>query len=117
MAKNPAFPFYAQDYLVDTMRWTREAKSLHIDLLCESWTNGALSDNNGAPYGLSEDDLKTWQKIKHKWLLIESDGFFWINEKLEECRKNRKKFLERQIENGKKGGRLVKNNPDETRAF
>jgi hypothetical protein len=69
MAKNPAFPFYAQDYLVDTLRWSREAKSLQVDLLCESWANGALVDNNGAPDGLNDEDLKIWQKIKHKWAL------------------------------------------------
>jgi hypothetical protein len=118
MAKNPTFPFYAQDYLVDTLRWKREMKSLHIDLMCESWVNGALTDHDGAPVGLHAEDLEIWEKIKHKWVLL--DGF-WVNGKLEECREKKKKFLEHQSENGKKGGRpkIIKanENPNETQAF
>lgn len=124
MAKNPAFPFYAADFLVDTLRWSRDMKSLHIDLLCESWVNGVIADDGGAPAGLDNDDRRTWQKIAHKWQL--ADGR-WYNEKMEEVRGRHTAFVEKQRENGARGGRPKKEkkevdiiggeNKPETQAF
>lgn len=108
MAKNPAFPFYANDYLVDTLRWSRGMKSLHIDLMAEAWSNKVIEDENGYPKGLSSEDRLLWDEIRHKWVLV--DGV-WYNEKLEEARSKRSKFLERQSENGKKGGRPTQKEP------
>jgi hypothetical protein len=112
MAKNPAFPFYANDFLVDTLRWSRGMKSLHVDLMCESWSNKEVRNENGYPAGLNEEDQNLWVKIKHKWVLV---GNIWTNEKLEECRKDHDRFLQKQKENGRKGGRPTekepKNNP------
>ena len=108
MAKNPAFPFYANDYLVDTLRWSRGMKSLHIDLMAESWSNKVIQDDNGYPKGLSSEDRLLWDEIRHKWVL--TDGV-WFNVKLEEARSNRSKFLARQAKNGQKGGRPSKEKP------
>lgn len=108
MAKNPAFPFYANDYLVDTLRWSRGMKSLHIDLMAESWSNKVIQDDGGYPKGLSSEDRLLWDDIKHKWVL--TDGV-WSNPKLEESRAERKRFLERQGKNGQKGGRPSKYKP------
>jgi hypothetical protein len=105
MAKNPAFPFYANDYLVDTLRWSRGMKSLHVDLMCESWANGKLKDDSGYPEGLNSEDKKLWTKIAHKWILI--DGI-WINEKLEKCRSAREAFLKNQSDKGKKSAAVKK---------
>lgn len=91
-------------------------KSLHIDLMAESWINGRLPDEKGCPFGLSEDDKKIWLKIKHKWIL-END--LWYNDKLELERDKKSKFIEHQVVNGKKGGR-PKNpngNPNKTQAL
>lgn len=122
MAKDPAFPFYASDFLTDTMRWTREMKSLHVDLLAESWLNGGLSNhgstavqpegnqhlNHDYPEGLTEADQKIWLRIKSKWELI--DGM-WFNRKLEEVREKRNKFLKRQSDKGKASAEARKNKP------
>lgn len=105
MARNPAFPFYANDYLVDTLRWSRGMKSLHVDLLCESWANKQLKDDDGAPEGLSGEDRKIWTKIVHKWKLVDGN---WINEKLEKCRIERQNFLNKQSEKGKKSAEVRK---------
>lgn len=105
MAKNPAFPFYANDYLVDTLRWSRGMKSLHVDLLCESWANGKLKDVDGCPEGLTGEDKKLWTKIVHKWKLVEG---CWINEKLEQCRAAREMFLKNQSDKGKKSAAVKK---------
>jgi len=97
MAKDPAFPFYAQDYLVDTIRWTRSMQGLHISLLAESWANGGLIDDGGNPIGLGSTDVDIWLKIKHKWTCVNG---LWVNEKLEEVRTARNKFIEKQREKG-----------------
>jgi hypothetical protein len=106
MAKNPAFPFYAQDFLVDTMRWSRGMKSLHIDLLCESWINGRLQNDKGYPVGLNDEDRILWREIKHKWRLVDK---MWINDKLEEVRAAKQKFIEKQSEKGRKSAEARKN--------
>lgn len=122
MAKDPAFPFYASDFLTDTMRWTREMKSLHVDLLAESWLNGGLLNHGSTvvqpdgqpnvnldyPDGLTEADQKIWQRIKSKWYL--QDGM-WFNEKLETVREKRKIFLKRQSDKGKASAEARKNKP------
>lgn len=134
MAKDPTFPFYAQDYLVDTIRWSRDMKSLHVDLLAETWVNGPLKDAGGHPKGLRGDDLLIWEEIKHKWELVEEPNpfenqnpeetqpllkhkatgkpggsfGFWVNEKIETVRADREKFRRKQSETGKKGGRPKK---------
>ncbi len=89
MAKNPCFSFYAQDFLIDTMRWTRTMQGLHICLLAESWINGGLIDDKDKPKGLDEKDIKIWNKIKDKWVLENS---YWKNKKLETVREQKNKF-------------------------
>jgi hypothetical protein len=100
MAKDPAFSFYAQDYLVDTFQWDRGSKSLHVDLLAISWINGFIeADMNGVPLNLTSEDLQLWHaRVKHKWELREGKLF---NSRLEDGREKRKKFLEGQSEKGK----------------
>lgn len=97
MAKDPCFPFYAQDYLVDTIRWSRAMQGLHVSLMAESWANGGLHDDNGVPAGLGSTDVELWLKIKHKWKLLSG---MWISEKLEEVRAERIAFREKQREKG-----------------
>lgn len=106
MAKDPAFPFYAQDFLIDTLRWDRDLKSLHVDLLAESWINGPLVDEQGFPFGLNSVDQRLWLRINHKWKLVNG---FWINEKLEEIREERQAFKKRQSDKGKKSAETRKN--------
>lgn len=97
MAKDPAFPFYAQDYLVDTLRWSRAMQGLHVSLMAESWANGGLIDDNGMPAGLDSTDVELWLKIKHKWSL---ENGYWVSDKLETVRAERKSFIEKQRQKG-----------------
>lgn len=101
MAKDPAFSFYAQDYLVDTFQWDRGSKSLHVDLLALSWINGFIeADPAGVPVGLSDDDKQLWHaRVKYKWELKEGK---LVNLRLEEGREKRKRFLAGQSDKGKK---------------
>ena len=41
--KDPAFPFYAQDFLVGTMHMTFEETGAYIKLLAYQWTNKGIS--------------------------------------------------------------------------
>lgn len=101
MAKDPAFSFYAQDFILDTVQWTRAAKGLHCELLSIAWINGFIeADENGAPVELDEDGLKLWRsRVSKKWVL--EDGKLY-NNRLELTRESRKKFKENQSEKGRK---------------
>lgn len=101
MAKDPAFSFYAQDFILDTMQWTRAAKGLHCELLAIAWINGYIEANeSGEPMELDEDGIKLWRtRVSKKWVL--QDGRLY-NSKLEETRAARKKFKDGQAEKGRK---------------
>jgi uncharacterized protein YdaU (DUF1376 family) len=105
MAKDPTFPFYAQDFLIDTLRWSRDMQGLHVCLLAESWANGGLPNENEHPLGLGSTDVQLWFKIKHKWYT--KDGH-WFNYKLEEVRAARETFREKQREKGILSGKKRK---------
>jgi hypothetical protein len=97
MAKDPTFPFYAQDFLVDTIRWTRAMQGLHVSLIAESWANDEILDEGGHPAGLTSTDVELWLKIKHKWELVDGK---WISPKLEEVRAARLSFRQKQSKKG-----------------
>lgn len=101
MAKDPAFSFYAQDFILDTVQWTRAAKGLHCELLSIAWINGFIeADETGAPVELDPDGLKLWHsRVSKKWVL--KDGRLY-NNRLEETRESRKKFKDGQAEKGRK---------------
>jgi hypothetical protein len=105
MAKDPAFSFYAQDFIVDTVQWTRAAKGLHCELLAIAWINGYIeADETGCPVELDEDGLQLWKsRVSKKWVLHNGRLF---NERLEETRDARKKFKDNQSAKGKKSAEL-----------
>lgn len=116
MAKNPAFPFYAQDFLVDSYQWNRSHKGLHVELLSIAWINGFIeADENGKPVGIDAEGLGLWnERVGFKWVYKNGKLF---NERLECERAKKEKFLEKQVENGKKGGRKPNSYPNETQPF
>jgi len=60
VAKNPAFQFYANDFLADTAEWTNEEVGAYIRLLSLQWINGSITaDINRLPYGAE----KVWDNI------------------------------------------------------
>lgn len=110
--KSPSFQFYAQDFLTGVMYLSNEEIGIYIKLLAKQWTDGAIPKKRvGLLVGLSFDDFS--EELKEKF--IEVDGKL-LNERLENEREKKFKFLEKQRENGKKGGRPKKkeesqNNP------
>lgn len=100
MAKNPAFQFYANDFLADTAEWTNEEVGAYIRLLSLQWINGSITaDINRLPYGAE----KVWDNIGFKF--VKSENGRLINTKLEKIRQQKIQFIEKQRANGAKGGR------------
>lgn len=113
--KAPSFQFYAQDFLTGTMYLTNEEIGIYIKMLAKQWTDGKIPKKRlGFLVGVEWDNLS--EELKSKF---EDFGDFLINERLERERDKKEKFLEKQRNNGKKGGRPSKNqkpkeNPKET---
>ena len=102
--KDPAFPFYAQDFLVGTLHMTCEETGAYIKLLAYQWVNLGIPKNRvGIIIGAGWENV--WQSIRDKF--IEKNGVFY-NERLELEREKRARFKQKQSENGKKGGRPKK---------
>lgn len=98
MAKNPAFLFYSQDFIVGVQTLSFEDRGKYITLLCQMHQQGRLDEETicflvGLPS----------VKLKAKFS-IDEDGF-WYNERLEEEVKKRNNFTESRRNNGLQGGR------------
>jgi len=116
MAKAPAFPFYASDFLTDTNSWDAIEVGIYIRLLATQWVNGFLVNDEerlARIAGVNIDVFKkAWVIVGFKFGLANDTNL--KNQKLEEIRSRRDAFIEKQAANGKKGGRPSKNNPKET---
>lgn len=112
MSKDPAFPFYAQDFLTGVMHLTMEERGQYITLLAYQWAHYEIPKKRlGLVVGLSWESLS--DEIREKF--TETDETVY-NERLEYEREKRAIFKGKQAENGKKGGRpkKPKQNPNET---
>ncbi len=70
MAKDPAFPFYTQDFLVGTMFLTDEETGIFVRLLCIQHQHGGLIDKN-----TFISKTENYPNLKVKFVETE-DGFF-----------------------------------------
>ena len=109
MSKAPAFQFYAQDFLTGCTYLTNEEIGMYIKMLCKQWTDGSIPKKRlGFLVGCDWDNISDELKGKFK-----DFGEHIANERLEIERSKKKNFIEKQAENGKKGGRPKKNkNPE-----
>lgn len=104
MAKDPAFLFYSQDFLVGTMAMPFDERGRYITLLCYIHQNGPISEETiRLLVGSFSDTLRL------KFLQTESGLFF--NSRLSLEVEKRAKFTESRILNGNKGGRPKKEKP------
>lgn len=100
--KDPAFPFYAQDFLTGVMHLTMAERGIYITLLSYQWAHGKIpKDRLGLILGSGWETL--WHAVAIKF--IESETGFLTNVRLEEERSRRADYKRKQTENGKKGGR------------
>ena len=101
MNKPPAFQFYAQDFLTGVIYLTNEEIGIYIKMLCKQWTDGQIPKKRlGFLVGSDWDNLSDELKSK-----FQDKGDYLVNERLEKEREKKVVFMEKQKENGKKGGR------------
>lgn len=107
MAKDPAFLFYSQDFLVGTMAMPFEERGRYITLLCYMHQNGHITEETIRLLIGSFSDIL---RLKFKQ---DTEGRFY-NDRLDIEVDKRKKFTESRLLNGKKGGRPPKENLNKT---
>ena len=101
MAKDPAFLFYASDFLTGTMFFNFEQRGKYIYLLCAQHQHGGLIDKKSFNDLVGEDSF-----LRSKF--IESENGFY-NERLNDEIEKRSKDTNASRNNGKLGGRPKKN--------
>jgi uncharacterized protein YdaU (DUF1376 family) len=117
MSKAPAMPMYWDAYLADTTHLTTEEHGAYMLLLAAMWRrNGVVPDDdkdNARILGLTP---VKWRKIKAR-LMATISGFIVENdtitqEKLQKTWKNTQEKIDKNKQNGAKGGRAAasKNN-------
>lgn len=96
MAKDPAFLFYYQDFLVGTEFMTNEEIGIYIKILCHQADKGRLSQKHMLSickaYGFSDS-------LQSKFM-IDENGFYY-NERLEQEVQKRRKYTESRRNNAK----------------
>lgn len=104
MSKSPAFQLYASDILVDCMQWDDAMIGLHIKLMCLQWVNvGIEIDQKSVPKGLTKKQKAIFDKIKHKYKIVNGKMY---NSRLEEIREEQIKNSSNQSVRGKKGAEI-----------
>lgn len=115
MKECPAFSLYAEDFLTGVMYLTNEEKGIYITMLCKQWTDKKIPKKRlGLLTGLEWEKFS--DELKSKFI---DHGDFITNKRLEDEREKKSNFIEKQRENGKKGGRPSlkkknKKNPNQT---
>lgn len=104
MAKDPAFLFYYQDFLVGTDEFTNEQVGAYIRCLCIQAAKGGISQNHMIKICESSANHDV---IKRKFLWCPEDGVYRNTRLFDEIDK-RKKYCESRSKN-KKGHKHKKN--------
>lgn len=98
MAKDPAFLFYSQDFIVGVQTMNFEERGKYISILCQMHQQGRLSEET---ISFLVGSVSVNLKAKFR---IDPNGL-WFNERLEEETRKRNEFTESRRINGKMGGR------------
>jgi uncharacterized protein YdaU (DUF1376 family) len=102
--KAPAFQFYAKDFLDGTATMSNAEVGAYIRLLAHSWGNGALPREEyklaRLIVGSVREFRRVWSTLSPKWKLTETG---WINERLEQQRRDLETFTRRASDHGKAG--------------
>jgi len=107
MAKNPVFPLYAQDFLIDVLGWDNERVGFYMRLLATEWINGALPNDEkelakiGSCHDL-QNFRELWEMINFKFQ--ENGNGKLINKRLEQVRKEQEEYRRKKSKAGKQGG-------------
>ena len=117
MAKDPAVLFYTSDFLTGCALMSMAQRGKYITLLCLQHQQGHLSEEDMLVI-CGEHDKKIFSKFEQ-----DENGLYY-NERMDEEAEKRRNFIEKQTENGRKGGRPKKESqtkptgkPEETHGF
>jgi uncharacterized protein YdaU (DUF1376 family) len=100
----PAFQFYPQDFLTGVMYLTMEERGMYITLLSIQWSKNKIPKKRlGFILGIEWEEVP--ELVKEKFI---DEGDFLINERLFKISEERRLFVEKQVINGRKGGRPTK---------
>jgi uncharacterized protein YdaU (DUF1376 family) len=101
MAKDPSFPFYVQDFLVDTIQLDDELVGAYIRILCVLWINGFCYADAKALAKISPLAPKVLEVLKDKFTFYD-DGTF-TNNRMEIERAKRLENREKRQKSGSIG--------------
>ena len=100
----PAFQFYPQDFLTGVMYLTMEERGMYITLLSIQWSKNKIPKKRlGFILGIEWEEVP--ELVKEKFV---DEGDYLINERLFKISEERRIFVEKQVLNGRKGGRPTK---------
>ena len=103
--KDPAFLFYSNDFFQGCLMLENEEVGVYIRLLCIQHQHGKIPKKRlGFLVGYGWDNFS--DELKSKFM--EDDNGMIFNARLEQEIQNRLYFIEKQRENGRKGGRPKK---------
>lgn len=100
MAKDPAFLFYSQDFIVGIQTMNFEDRGKYITILCQMHQQGRL-DEETISFMVGSVSVRLKNKFK-----VDEDGR-WYNERLELEAEKRRNFVQSRVDNGLRGGRPV----------
>lgn len=106
-------PITIGDYLKDTLELTAEEHGVYFLLLMHYWTkNGKIGSDLRKLSMVARSDIETTERILSDFFTI--DGDHYINKRADAEMVKAKRRRVSASENGKKGGRPPKNNPQKT---
>lgn len=116
MAKDPAYPMYAQDFDMDTASWSALAVGVYIRLMNYSWINGPLPDDTEELARITRLDHGNFKKVWCRYVISKwtktNEGL--VNSRMEIERQKRVKYVEQQRSKGIKSGQTRTNHGSTT---
>lgn len=102
MAKTPSFPFYAQDFDMDTNTWSNEEIGVYLRLLMSEWINGPLPDDTQKLAQIARISHKKFKNLFQicSTKFVRNGNGFLINKKMEEIREKVNKWIEQKRKAG-----------------
>ena len=110
-------PFYPADYLADTRRLTTEQHGAYLLLLMDSWSSGALPDDDAVLARVAGLDTESWTRTRQALA-----GYFeiadgkWVHARIEREREHAQAYAQASSSRGKKAAtaRWSKKKPEES---
>lgn len=117
MSATPWMPFYPADYLADTRRLTTEQHGAYLLLLMDSWSSGALPDDDAVLARVAGLDAESWARARQALA-----GYFaiadgkWVHARIEREREHAQAHAQASSSRGKKAAtaRWSKKKPEES---